>query len=181
MRISTIGMRDWITPIVSMGTVRLLHEEEDHPMTTTPAQTSLRQRREATVREHIDAENRHDPDGVVATFSPTRASYDVIAFGEAGQPADADAVREMWVGFIAAFPDLHIEESGPLYHGDTHIFVEIRMTATQHGDFAGIPATGRSFDARMACLYEFEEDQLVCERVYFDFAGILRQLGVLPS
>ncbi len=94
-------------------------------MTTPPAQTSLRQRREAIVREHIDAENRHDPDGVVATFSPTRASYDVIAFGEAGQPA---AVREMWVGFIATFPDLHIEESGPLYPGDTHIFVEIRMT-----------------------------------------------------
>ncbi len=87
----------------------------------------------------------------------------------------------MWVGFLAAFPDLHIEESGPLYHGDTHIFVEIRMTATQQGDFAGIPATGRSFDARMACLYEFDEEQLVCERVYFDFAGILRQLGVLPS
>ena len=38
-------------------------------MTTMPAQASLRQRREATVREHIDAESRYDPDGVVATFS----------------------------------------------------------------------------------------------------------------
>jgi hypothetical protein len=38
-------------------------------MTTMPAQTSLRQRREATVREHIDVESRYDPDGVVATFS----------------------------------------------------------------------------------------------------------------
>src|SRR5258708_30237904 len=91
MRVSTIGTRDWTTPIVSMGTVRLLHEEEDHPMTTTPAQTSLRQRREATVREHIDAENRHDPDAAVATFSPTRASYDVIAFGESGEAPHADA------------------------------------------------------------------------------------------
>jgi steroid delta-isomerase-like uncharacterized protein len=149
-------------------------------MTTTPAQTTLRQRREVTVREHIDAENRHDPDAVVATFSPTRASYDVPAFGEAGQPADAPAVRAMWAGFITAFPDVHIEP-GPFYHGDTHIFVEVRVTGTQQADFAGIPATGRSFDARMACLYEFEEDQLVHERVYFDFAGIMRQLGVLPS
>jgi steroid delta-isomerase-like uncharacterized protein len=149
-------------------------------MTTMPAQTSLRQRREATVREHIDAENRHDPDGVVATFSHTRASYDVPALGEVGQPADAPAVRAMWVGLITAFPDIHIEP-GLLYHGDNHIFVEIHMTGTQQADFAGIPATGRSFDARMACLYEFEEDQLVCERVYFDYAGILRQLGVLPS
>jgi steroid delta-isomerase-like uncharacterized protein len=149
-------------------------------MTITPAQTSLRQRREATIREHIDAENRHDPDGTVATFSPTRASYDIPAFGEAGQAADANSVRAMWVGFLTSFPDIHIE-SGPINHGDNHIFVEVRVTATHQADFAGIPATGRSFDARMACLYEFEEDQLVCERVYFDFAGILRQLGVLAS
>jgi steroid delta-isomerase-like uncharacterized protein len=149
-------------------------------MRTTSTQTSLRQRREATVREHIDAENRHDPDGVVETFSPTRASYDVPALGEAGQPANAQAVRAMWADLITAFPDVHIEP-GPFYHGDNHVFVEVRMTATQQADFAGIPATGRSFEARMACLYEFEEDQLVCERVYFDFAGILRQLGAFPS
>src|SRR5260370_38972785 len=126
-------------------------------MPRTRARPSVRQRGEARVREHIDAENRHDPDGVVATFSPTRASYDVIAFGEAGQPADADAGRVMWVGFIAAFPDLHIEESGPLYHGRTHLFVENRMTATQHGDVAGIPATGASFAACMAGLYDVDE------------------------
>ncbi len=149
-------------------------------MTTTQAQTNLRQRREATVRAHIDAENRHDPDGVVATFSSTRASYDIPAFGEAGQPADASSVRQLWVGFLTSFPDVHIEP-GPMHHGDNHIFVEVRVTGTHRAEFAGIPATGRPFDARMACLYEFEGDQLVCERVYFDFAGVLRQLGVLAS
>ncbi len=46
-------------------------------MTTRPAQASLRQRREATVREHIDAESRNDPDGVVATFSHTRATKSI--------------------------------------------------------------------------------------------------------
>jgi steroid delta-isomerase-like uncharacterized protein len=149
-------------------------------MAITPVEMELRQRREAIVREHIDAENRHDPDGVVATFSSSRASYDVPAMGEAGQPADASSVHAMWVSLVTAFPDLHIEPE-PMCHGDNHIFVEIRMTGTQQADFAGIPATGRSFEERMACLYEFEEDQLMCERVYFDFAGIMRQLGVLPS
>jgi steroid delta-isomerase-like uncharacterized protein len=148
-------------------------------MAITSAEMKLRQVREATIREHIDAENHHDPDRAVATFSSYQASYDVPSMGEAGQPADANAVRAMWVGIITAFPDIHIEP-GPLYHGDNHVFMEVRMTGTQQADFAGIPATGRSFDARVACLYEFEEDQLVCERVYFDFAGIMRQLGVLP-
>ena len=30
----------------------------------------------------------------------------------------------------------------------------------------------------MAALFLFEEDRLVCERVYFDSATILRQLGI---
>jgi steroid delta-isomerase-like uncharacterized protein len=140
---------------------------------------SSRQQREKIVREHIDAENRHDPDGVVATFSPTRASYDVPALGAAGQPGEPGAVREMWVGVLDAFPDVHIEP-GPLLHGDDHVFVEIRMTGTQQADFAGIPSSGRSFDTRMACLYEFDRDELVRERVYMDFADIARQLQAGP-
>ena len=55
------------------------------------------------------------------------------------------------------------------------------VSGTHQGEWAGIPATGRRASVRFACLYEFEEDRLVCERVWFDFATILRQLGVLAS
>jgi predicted ester cyclase len=47
--------------------------------------------------------------------------------------------------------------------------------------WAGIPATGRRASVRIACLYEFDEDRLVCEHVWFDFATIMRQLGVLDA
>jgi len=59
------------------------------------------------------------------------------------------------------------------------VFVEVIFSGTQQGEWAGIPATGRQGSVRIACLYEFEEDRLVCERVWFDFATIMRQLGVL--
>jgi steroid delta-isomerase-like uncharacterized protein len=144
-------------------------------MTGTPAATSIRQRRETTVREHIDAENRHDPEATVATFSSANASYDIPAFGEAGQRPDHASVRELWVEFLEVFPDVHIEP-GPFHHGDDHVFVEVQLTGTQHADWAGIPATGRSASTRVACLYEFEQDQLVRERVYFDLADVARQL-----
>src|SRR2546430_15668211 len=120
-------------------------------MAITSAEMKLRQSREATIREHIDAENHHDPDRAVATFSSYRASYDVPSMGEAGQPADANAVPAMWGGIITAFPDIHIVPRA-LYHGDNHIFVEVRMTGKQQGAFVGIPATGRSFHAPVACL-----------------------------
>jgi steroid delta-isomerase-like uncharacterized protein len=144
-------------------------------MSTVPTQ-ALREVRDEIVREHIDAENRHEPDAVVATFSPSRAAYDIPAFGEAGQRTDAAAVREMWVGVLSAFPDFHIAP-GPLLHGDDHVFVEIAMSGTQAEEFAGIPSSGQAFDTRVACLYEFDRDELVRERVYMDFADIARQLA----
>jgi predicted ester cyclase len=64
---------------------------------------------------------------------------------------------------------------------DDAVFVEVTLSGTHQGEWAGIPATGRRASVRIACLYEFEEDRLVCERVWFDFATILRQLGVLTS
>jgi steroid delta-isomerase-like uncharacterized protein len=131
--------------------------------------------RERTVREHMDAENRHDPDATVATFSRARAAYDIPAFGEAGEVPDHDSVRELFVGMFSVFPDFHVVP-GPLRHGDDHVAVEVRMTGTQHADWAGIPSTGRAFDTRVAVLFEFEGDDLVCERVYLDLGEMARQL-----
>jgi steroid delta-isomerase-like uncharacterized protein len=135
----------------------------------------VREQREAVVTEHIDAENRHDPDGTVATFSSSKASYDIPAFGEAGQVPDHDSIRKLFVEFFTVFPDLHIEH-GPLRHGEDHVLLEARVTGTQRADWLGIPAAGRCMDTRMLALYEFEGDQLVCERVYFDMAQVRQQL-----
>jgi predicted ester cyclase len=63
-----------------------------------------------------------------------------------------------------------------LKHGDDHVFVEARFSGTQQEDWFGIPSAGRSFNTRVACLYEFEGDELVCERVYMDFAEFATQL-----
>lgn len=50
---------------------------------TTATTTDLQARRNEIVNQHLDAENRHDPDGVVASFS--QPNYDIPSFGEAGQ------------------------------------------------------------------------------------------------
>jgi steroid delta-isomerase-like uncharacterized protein len=142
------------------------------------AETSLRARREAVIRDHVAAENRHDPAGVAASFA--RPCYDVPAMGPAGQAVGAEAVQALLGGIWAAFPDWQAEP-GPLHHADDAVFVEVRMAGTQQGPFAGLPPSGRRMDVRVGCLFEFEEDRLVCERVYFDFATVLQQLGALPA
>ena len=144
-------------------------------MTDTATEIELRRRREAIVRRHYEAENRHDLDGLLATFSPGRASYDVPAFGEAGRPEDRAAVRAMWEDILAVFPDIH-HDVDRLRHGDDFVLVEYQVSGTQQAEWAGIPATGRPFTIRVAAIYEFEDDQLVCERVYTDVAGWMSQL-----
>lgn len=144
-------------------------------MTDTTA-SQLRQVREQTVRNHCEAENRHDLDALLATFSPSKISYDVPAFGEAGQPSGEVAVREMWEGILAVFPDIH-HEVLRLRHGDDFVLVEYVVSGTQKADWVGIPATGASFAIRVAAVYEFEGTELVCERAYTDMADWMRQLG----
>ena len=144
-------------------------------MSETIETTTLRQAREATVREHVDAENRHDPDAAVATFSATRARYDIPAMGPDGDVPGHDAVRALLQGMFTVFPDFHVEP-GLLRHGDDHVLVEVTLTGTQAADWAGIPNTGKSFATRLAAVFDFEADQLVCERVYMDFGDIARQL-----
>jgi hypothetical protein len=56
--------------------------------------------------------------------------------------------------------------------------VEFDLLGTHDGTFRGLPPTGRTFRCRMVAIFEFEGEGLVCERVYFDSATILRQLGI---
>jgi predicted ester cyclase len=107
---------------------------------TTAISEDLRARRSEIVKQHIDAENRHDPDGVVASFD--QPNYDIPSFGDAGQVNGPEAVRELWQGLVAGFPDLHIEPGRHL-HTDDAVFVEVVFSGTQQGEWAGIPATGR--------------------------------------
>jgi steroid delta-isomerase-like uncharacterized protein len=137
------------------------------------AMQSLRERREATVRLHMEAENVHDFDTVMNTFSHPR--YEIIA---TGQVHDGDAaVRQYFKDTRTAFPDQR-NELIELRQSDDAVIVEFWLLGTHRGALAGIAPTGKSFRVRMTALFVFEGDGdgIVCERVYFDSASMLRQL-----
>ena len=111
---------------------------------------SLRERREAVVREHMESENRHEFEVTLGTFGHPR--YEIIATGEVHD--GPDEVMRYFAETRAAFPHL--------------------------GNLRGLPPTGRAFTCQMLAIFEFESegDGIVCERVYFDSATIQRQLGI---
>jgi steroid delta-isomerase-like uncharacterized protein len=138
-------------------------------------QDDLRQRREATVRRHMEAENVHDFETVMGTFAHPR--YEIIA---TGQVHDGDAaVRQYFKDTRTAFPDQR-NELIELRQSDDAVIVEFWLLGTHRSPLAGIAPTGKSFRVRMTALFLFEGDGdgIVCERVYFDSASMLRQIGV---
>ena len=60
------------------------------------------------------------------------------------------------------------------------MIVEFTLLGTHLGPFRGLPATGKAFSCRTLAIFVFEPggDGIICERVYFDSATILRQLGL---
>jgi steroid delta-isomerase-like uncharacterized protein len=131
----------------------------------------LRDEREAIVRRHMEAENVHEFDVVMDTFSHPRSEIiatDRVHDGEA-------AVREYFRETRTAFPDQR-NELISLRHADDAVVVEFWLLGTHRGPLLGIAPTGRAFRCRMTALFLFEGPGLVCERVYFDSATILRQL-----
>jgi steroid delta-isomerase-like uncharacterized protein len=136
---------------------------------------SLRARREAVVREHMESENRQDFEATLRTFAHPR--YELVATGEVHD--GAEAVRGYYAASRASFPDQR-NEVHAIHHADDAVLVEFDLLGTHRGPLLGVPPTGRAFRCRMIAVFAFAEDLIVCERVYFDTATILRQLGILP-
>jgi steroid delta-isomerase-like uncharacterized protein len=133
----------------------------------------LRATRERTVREHMDSENRHEFDATLATFDHPR--YEIVPTGDVHD--GPEAVMGYFAESRAAFPDQR-NRLIALHHADDAVVAEFDLLGTHDGPFRGIPPTGRAFECRCVALFVFEEDRLVCERVYFDSLTILRQLGL---
>jgi steroid delta-isomerase-like uncharacterized protein len=137
---------------------------------------ALRDRREAVVREHMESENRHDFDVTLRTFSHPR--YELIATNEVYD--GTEEVSGYYKATRTAFPDQR-NQVHAIHHSDDAVIVEFDLLGTHQGPLRGIPPTGRAFRCRMVALFFFEDDKIVCERVYYDVATILRQLGLMPD
>lgn len=55
--------------------------------------------------------------------------------------------------------------------------VEFDLLGTNTGEFYGLPPTGRAFRCPMVALFLFGDDRIICERIYFDSASLLSQIG----
>lgn len=133
----------------------------------------LRERRLAVIKEHMDTEVTHDFDRTLATFDG-HPHYEIMA---TGQVFDGDAdVMGYYRTTRTAFPDQRHDNSR-FHVADDAVIVEFDLLGTNLGDFYGLPPTGKTFRVPIIAVFFFDDDRIVNERIYFDSASLVTQIG----
>jgi steroid delta-isomerase-like uncharacterized protein len=82
----------------------------------------------------------------------------------------------------AAFPDSHHTIEDLIAEGDK-VVTRFTWSGTHHGEFEGIPPTGRRISVQGIWIHRLKDGRIVEGRDWgqVDWLGLLRQLGALPD
>ena len=130
----------------------------------------------ATNRRWIDAYNDRDMETEAAARTP-----DFVAHVP-GAPGPLNS--EAWVGFVSsfadAFPDLRLTVEDVVANED-RTAARVTFRGTHHGDFQGVPATGRSVTFTSIEFNRMADGKIAEHWVELDLLGLLQQLGAAGS
>src|SRR5258706_2157877 len=112
-----------------------------------------------TLERHLEAENAHDLDGIVATYGPNGV---VEINGRAISGADAIRAmhRELGFGGDGVFGDLRVTEVRR-HAIDRGFVVEQRLTGIHLRAWRGIEPSHRRIDVAACTVYEFDASGLL--------------------
>jgi steroid delta-isomerase-like uncharacterized protein len=133
----------------------------------------LRQRRLAVIKQHFDSEVTQDFDITLATFNGN-PHYEIMATGEIYH-GDAE-VMGYYTTTRTAFPDQR-HDNVRIHITDDAVITEFDLLGTNLGEFYGMPPTGKAFSVPVIAVFFFESDRIVNERIYFDAASLVIQIG----
>lgn len=128
------------------------------------------------VRAHFEEENKHDLDGIVATFhgDPSFTLNGMVFPGREG-------VRAVYADILGGFPDLVFELTA-VFPSAKEVIVECVLRGKHSAPWQGNAPTNRSIEVPVCCVLPFDDDnRLLGERVYFDRALLLQQLGLFGT
>ena len=134
---------------------------------------ALRQRREERLVEHFASETDQQFERTLATFNG-HPHYEIMA---TGQVFDGDdEVMGYYRTTRTAFPDQR-HDNVRFHAADDVTVAEFDLLGTNLGEFYGLPPTGRAFRVPVIAVFFFDGDRIVNERIYFDAASLVNQIG----
>lgn len=136
---------------------------------TRAAILALLERRQAAV-------NAHD----VETLTGLHAEDGIVESQIAGTIRGRAAIREVYEGFFAAFPDVVFTLDQVILDGRNAAQVGM-IAGTDLGTFLGLPATRKTFRLPIVFIDTVADGCIVHERRLYDFTGLLIQIGALKA
>ena len=116
--------------------------------------------------EHSIAEDKRDIPGLLATLAD-ECEYEMVPTGQRWQ--GLDGVRAFYTELFAAFPDNRFALTD-IVVGPQGVFEAARLTGTNLGPWAGVPASGMPVDLQVLILFPWDPAtrRFVGERIWFD-------------
>jgi steroid delta-isomerase-like uncharacterized protein len=137
----------------------------------------LRERRLEVIREHMDTEVTKEFDRTLATFKNDSGGHPHYEIMATGQVFDGDdEVMGYYLTTRTAFPDQRHDNVRFHVTADA-IITEFDLRGTNLGEFYGLPPTGKAFRVPIIAVFFFDGDRIVNERIYFDSASLVTQIG----
>jgi steroid delta-isomerase-like uncharacterized protein len=128
-----------------------------------------------------EAYDRHDFDGAVGNYAENAVRF-MVPTGESYE--GKEGYKQYLRGWTDAFPDSATEISA-VHAGEDFVVVEFVGRGTHEGTLrsaAGdIPATGRRVEIPSCEVQQVRDGKLPSTCSYFDLAGMLAQLGLVPT
>lgn len=126
--------------------------------------------------EHVEAENVHDRERVLATYAERDPVFEDVPAGRrfVGGDEIVGNYRNLWDGF----PGLQRRIDRWTF-GDDSCVIELTLTGKHEGTYRGIGATGRDLALRIIAHFAFDESgRITQETAYYDTLTFQRQLGI---
>lgn len=138
------------------------------------------QRRDVMVREiksHLTAESTRDLEALLAGM--TEDCYNLVLCDPSPLYQGPEAVARRYRGLWTAFPDLHVRLRRLVAIDGDLAVTEHTLSGTHRGPLFGVAPTGRPVQVETVVIWEFADERIRGETVYFDLATMLRQVGAL--
>jgi len=97
-----------------------------------------------------------------------------------GMPPTRETAKQFLGMLVAAFPDFHYTVEFTVAEGD-RVAQRLNASGTMQGEFLGMPPSGKQATWTETHVSRFADGKLVEHWASIDQAGMLQQLGFMPS
>jgi steroid delta-isomerase-like uncharacterized protein len=130
----------------------------------------------ALVRRYVEAIHGGSLDEGEELLAPDFAFHVPGAPG----PLDREAFRQLFTGFLSAFPDLAITNEELIAEGNKVVGRWITR-GTHQGELWGIPPTGKQVKITSMDINHLADGKIAQRWHEYDALGMMQQLGVIPA